>query len=315
MTALAVDTIELTKTFGELTAVNHLNLQINKGEIFGLLGPNGAGKTTAIRMLCGILAPTSGEANVLGINVNRDPESIRQIIGYMSQGFILYKDLTVHQNLDFFAKLYSVPKSTRDSRIIEMLDLVDLQDFSKMLAGNLSGGMRQRLALAVALVHEPELLILDEPTAGIDPPLRRTFWKFFKQLKNDDITLLVTTHYMDESENCDRVGIISHGKLATVGSPSEIKRSIYGGSVIEVEVLGNPRIDEAEIEHIDVISKILKIEDTDNGFKKVYFIVSDISLSYPVINSFFSGKGLEIRSIREVHVSMEDAFIKFTEGQ
>ncbi|MCY6369317.1 ABC transporter ATP-binding protein [Clostridium ganghwense] len=218
----AIEVKELTKKFGDFTAVDHINFKIPKGKIFGFLGPNGSGKSTTIRMLCGVLIPTSGEGKVLGYDITKDTEKIRANIGYMSQKFSLYEDLTVEENLDFYAGVYSLPKKVREERKKELIKMANLEGKEKRLAGKLSGGWKQRLALGCALIHKPKLLFLDEPTAGVDPVSRRIFWKIIHELKNQGITILVTTHYMDEAESCDITAFIFNSKLLTIGNTEEI---------------------------------------------------------------------------------------------
>ena len=218
-----IETNGLSRHFGSFTAVDSVDLSIEEGDIFGFLGPNGSGKTTLIRMLCGLLRPTSGEARVMGHDVIRESESIKQTIGYMSQQFSLYTDLTVMQNLRFYASIYGVPRREMSERIEEAIDIVDLHRYRKRQAGKLSGGWRQRLALACALVHRPRLMFLDEPTAGIDPVARRDLWNLLFTLSGHGVTFFVTTHYMDEAERCSHVGYIYFSKLIVCGSPGELK--------------------------------------------------------------------------------------------
>lgn len=218
-----IETNSLSRHFGSFTAVDSVDLSIEEGDIFGFLGPNGSGKTTLIRMLCGLLRPTSGEAKVMGHDVIRESEAIKQTIGYMSQQFSLYTDLTVMQNLRFYASIYGVPRAQMSERIEEAIDIVDLHGYRKRQAGKLSGGWRQRLALACALVHRPRLMFLDEPTAGIDPVARRDLWNLLFTLSGQGVTFFVTTHYMDEAERCSHVGYIYFSKLIVCGSPGELK--------------------------------------------------------------------------------------------
>src|SRR3990170_980742 len=216
---LAVVTRGLTKRFGRLLAVDHLDLEVRRGELYGFLGPNGAGKSTTLRMLCGILEPSEGDGHVLGIDLRRHPERVKSSIGYMSQRFSLYDDLTVEENLTFYARVYMVPRAGQAARLQQMLRLGDLVGRERQLAGQLSGGYRQRLALTCALVHGPEMVFLDEPTAGVDPVSRRTFWALVRRLADQGTTILITTHYMDEAELCDTLGFIYQGRLIAHGQP------------------------------------------------------------------------------------------------
>jgi len=219
-------TSHLTKRFSDVLAVNHVDLRVDKGEIFGLLGPNGSGKTTMVRILCGLMMPSSGNATVAGFDVASHAEQVKANIGYMPQRFCLYEDHTVNENLEFFARIYGMRKNEVHARIPDILELVHLTDMRNRMAGTLSGGLKQRLALATALVHNPKLLFLDEPTAGVDPPLRRIFWNYFRQLNRQGITVFVNTHYMDEAAQCARLGILSEGSLVAVGSQEALRRKL-----------------------------------------------------------------------------------------
>jgi len=217
----AIEIENLTKKFGDLTAVDQISFKIPHGRIFGFLGPNGSGKSTTIRMLCGVLTPTSGKGSVFGLDIVKNAEDVKQNLGYMSQRFSLYEDLTVEENLDFYAGIYGLPADVRDARKKELIAMANLTGKEKTLAGNLSGGWKQRLALGCALIHKPKLLVLDEPTAGVDPVSRRVFWKIIHTLSRQGMTILVTTHYMDEAESCDYVGFIFNGKLIKEFTPPE----------------------------------------------------------------------------------------------
>lgn len=220
----AISIKNLTKKFGGFTAVNGISFDIPRGKIFGFLGPNGSGKSTTIRMICGVLSPTSGTGSVLGYDMVKDTETIKQNIGYMSQKFSLYEDLTVEENLDFYGNIYMMPKDLLQERKRQLIEMANLKGKEKSLAGTLSGGWKQRLALGCSLIHNPRLLILDEPTAGVDPVSRREFWHSITQLVNEGITVLVTTHYMDEASICDIIGFIYNGDLITVDTPQELYR-------------------------------------------------------------------------------------------
>jgi ABC-2 type transport system ATP-binding protein len=229
---LAVETRGLGKRYGNHVAVEGLDLAIRRGEVFGLLGPNGSGKTTTIRMLCGLVTPTSGTATVVGFDVVQDPEAIRSRIGYMSQRYGLYDDLTVAENLDFYASIYGVIGATRRERLDAHLVRLGLDARRRQLAGTLSGGWKQRLGLACATAHHPALIFLDEPTAGVDPAARRTFWETIYTLAREGTTVVVTTHYMDEAERCERLAFLSRGQLIAVGTPGDVTRQ-FGQPTIE----------------------------------------------------------------------------------
>jgi ABC-2 type transport system ATP-binding protein len=234
MTEIVIDVQKLTKRFGDFTAVDHISFTSQAGEVLGYLGPNGSGKTTTIRMLLGLLQPSDGEAQVLGFNIRTQAESIRPLVGYMSQKFALYDELTVFENLDFYAGVYDVPRRERSNRVHDVLELLGLLDRKHERASDLSGGWRQRLALGTALVHRPRLLFLDEPTSGVDPSARRTFWDLIYNLAARGTTIFVTTHYMDEAEHCNRVGIMFRGQLLALDTPSGLKASALHGAAWDV---------------------------------------------------------------------------------
>ncbi len=227
---------KLKKVFGSFTAVDGISFSVKKGEIFGFLGPNGAGKSTTIRMLCGILEPTSGGGTVAGFDINKQSEKIKENIGYMSQKFSLYDDLTVSENLDFYAGIYQTEKAERESRKKEMIFMAGLAGRENELTSNLSGGIKQRLALGCATIHAPGILFLDEPTSGVDPVSRRSFWNLIYSLADCGTTVLVTTHYMDEAEHCNNIALISDGIIAAQGSPQELKKFSGKNTLEEVFV-------------------------------------------------------------------------------
>lgn len=241
-TVPVIEVTDLVKRFGAFTAVDHLTLDVRPGEVFGLLGSNGAGKSTAIRMLCGLLRPTSGQARVLGVDVARDPEAVKLRIGYMTQRFSLYEDLTVRQNIRFFGGVYGLRSGVladREAWAVEMAGLAGKQD---TLTGELSAGWKQRLALACAVLHKPRVVFLDEPTGGVDPLSRRRFWRLIDAMAAEGVTLIVTTHYLDEAERCDRIALMHAGRLVALGSVGELKEVFAGRSVLEVSC---PRFLEA----------------------------------------------------------------------
>ncbi len=295
----AVEARGLTKRFGEFTAVDHIDLLVESGRIFGLLGPNGAGKTTTIRMITGLLKPTEGYVRVYGMDVLKNRRSVLRMIGYMPQRSSLYDDLTVEENLYLYTMLYDFSRQEAKRRTEELLKEFFLDKFRDRLVGNLSGGMKRRLALAITLVHDPKLLILDEPTVGVDPPLRRQFWERFRQLVSKGKTILVTTHYMDEAENCDEIALISHGRMIASGTPEAIKRRAFGGELIEVLLDREPPCDPPEF------AKIISV----NG-RKVRLLVDDYGGRSAQLMDFLRERGFKILEMRPVRVSLEDAFIR-----
>jgi ABC-2 type transport system ATP-binding protein len=235
MSEVAVETVDLVKTFGAFTAVDHVSLRIEKGEIFGFLGPNGAGKSTTIRILCGLLTPTSGSASVSGFDVARETEKVRRSIGYMSQKFSLYDDLTVEENIDFFSGIYGVPRGVRAERKAYVLEMANLAERRGALTRTLSGGWKQRLALGCAILHDPPVLFLDEPTSGVDPIARGAFWALIHDLSATGHTIFVSTHYMDEAEYCHRLALMYRGKVIALGTPAELKGKMAGQTLMELE--------------------------------------------------------------------------------
>jgi ABC-2 type transport system ATP-binding protein len=234
MTDWAVEIDDLVKKFGSFVAVDHVSLKVGKGEIFGFLGPNGAGKSTTIRVLCGLLSPTSGRASVGGFDVARDPETIRRNIGYMSQKFSLYDDLTVEENIHFFSGIYGVPKNLRDERRDYVLKMAGIQDQHATMTRLLPGGWKQRLALGCAILHDPPILFLDEPTSGVDPIARRGFWDLIYELSEAGRTVFVSTHYMEEAEYCHRLALMYRGRVIALGSPKELKDKLKVATMEDV---------------------------------------------------------------------------------
>ncbi len=305
---LAVVTRGLTKRFGKLVAVDHLDLSVRRGELYGFLGPNGAGKSTTLRMLCGILEPTEGEGHVLGIDIRTDPERVKSAIGYMSQRFSLYDDLTVDENLTFYARVYMVPRAERTARIVRMVRLADLVGRERQLSGQLSGGYRQRLALACALVHAPALIFLDEPTAGVDPVSRRTFWALIRRLADEGTTILVTTHYMDEAELCDSLGFIYQGRLIAHGSPERIKGETFRRPVVELDVddvraATEALVDWAAVEEVVRVGRLLRV-----------ILVPDAP-GADGVRTWLTGRSITVRAARDVEPSVEDLFVSFVDKE
>ena len=231
----------LTKTFGSFVAVNNVNFKVKKGDVFGFLGPNGSGKTTVIRMIMGLISPTSGTGKVLGYDITKDNEKIRSHIGYMSQKFSLYDDLTVAENLDFYAGIYCVPKGKIKKKKKEILEMADLIGKENMITSNLSGGWKQRLALGCSIIHEPDILLLDEPTGGVDPIARRQFWDIIYDLSEKGVTVLVTTHYMDEAEHCNSIGFLYYGNILSLDTPNAMKERMIDLDIVEIKANNKKR--------------------------------------------------------------------------
>ena len=304
----AVVTRGLTKRFGRIVAVDGLDLRVRRGELYGFLGPNGAGKSTTLRMLCGILEPTDGEGRVLGIDLRRDPERVKSAIGYMSQRFSLYDDLTVEENLTFYARVYMVPRADRPARIQTMLRLGDLVGYPRQLAGQLSGGYRQRLALTCALVHGPRLVFLDEPTAGVDPVSRRTFWAVVRRLADGGTTVLMTTHYMDEAELCDTLGFIYQGRLIAHGSPAAIKAETFTRPVIELTPTDARAAAEA-LEDWDAVEEVVR------AGARVRLIAAQSELGVAGVRDYVAARGVAVEWVNQVEPNVEDLFVSFVDRE
>lgn len=300
----------LTKKFGELVAVQDVSFEINSGIIFGFIGPSGCGKTTTIRMLTGVYKPDSGKAAVFGIDPRSFTRSDKEAIGYLPQLFVLYPDLTVWENMNFTASLYGV-RFKRASRLMELLDFVELTEHKNKLVRELSGGMRRRLSLAASLVHDPQLLFLDEPTAGIDPILRRKFWEYFRILQDQGHTLFITTQYVGEAAYCDQVGVMAKGQLLTVESPDELRRNVFGGDIILL------RTDAAiDADHIASLAKLTFVTDdvVSISEQEVQITVIDASTALPRIIDLCEEWQLNIESIEEYLPPFDDVFVKVIEN-
>jgi ABC-2 type transport system ATP-binding protein len=293
-------TDRLSRRFGDLVAVRDVSIEVRTGEIFGVLGPNGAGKSTTIRMLCGILDPTSGSGRVVGFDIQRDAERIKERIGYMTQRFSLYEDLSVEENLSFYAGIYGVAWGRRRARVNAVLESSGLLERRKQLAGTLSGGWKQRVALASATIHEPPLLFLDEPTAGVDPVSRRDFWEQIHRIAHAGTTVLLTTHYMDEAERCHRLAFIFRGTLLDVGTPLEVveRRKLAG---VEIETERAARA--AEVLRADVA-----IDEVAHYGNVLRVVTRDGEDPESVVRRLLTGE-LTPRSLRRVRVGVEDAFV------
>jgi ABC-2 type transport system ATP-binding protein len=306
MNDYAIYTENLTKTFHKFVAVDKINLQIKPGEIYGFLGPNGAGKSTTIRMLCGIILPTSGIGQVLGFDIKKEVERIRLRIGYMSQRFSLYEDLTVFENLSFYAGIYQIPEQTTSDRIKLMLNMAGLTDREHEITSNLSGGWKQRLGLACAIIHEPELLFLDEPTSGVDPISRRNFWDLIYSLSEKGVTIMVTTHYMDEAEHCDRLGFIFGGKLIAEGSPSDIKQQKMHGELVELDA-------QPMMKAMEILRKVKEITDVTFYGSLIHFVAENAEQVKALIYSSLEQGGVKISRYTLIQPSLEDIFVSLVE--
>jgi ABC-2 type transport system ATP-binding protein len=297
----------LVKRFGDFTAVDGISLTTREGEIFGFLGPNGAGKSTTIRMLCGLLQPTAGRAVVAGFDVARQPERVRQHIGYMSQKFSLYNDLRVIENLRFFAGLYTVPLGVLDQRIAWALEMAGLADRRAALTGELPAGWKQRLALGCAVLHRPPVLFLDEPTSGVDPISRRQFWDLIHHMAADGVTVFVTTHYMEEAEYCNRLALIDRGRLVALGTPSELKQRHMKGELllVEAEPLGPA---------LDVLESAPGVLDAAVFGSALHVVVESAAAGAPALRSLLAARGLRVGRIQPIRPSLEDVFVALTTG-
>ena len=297
----AIRTESLTKTFGALTAVDRLTLSVAPGEIFGLVGPDGAGKTTIMRLLAAIMDPTSGDAWVAGHHTVREAAAVSNDIGYMSQRFALYPDLTVRENIDFYADIYGVPRRGREEKTERLLAFSNLTSFKKRLAGNLSGGMKQKLGLACALIHTPKVLFLDEPTNGVDPSSRRDFWRILYQLLRAKVTIFISTAYLDEAERANRIGLMHRGKLLAVGTPEEVKR-LMRGSILEIRA-SDPRRASA------VLREQLGVGSVGLFGDRVHVLAADPAATRSQVEEIFSRAGISLTGLRTVEPSLEDVFV------
>ena len=297
----------LTKRFGDFTAVDDVNFEVYRGEIFGFLGPNGSGKTTTIRMTLGLMKPTSGEVQVLGLNVVSDTAKIRPRVGYMSQRFSLYNDLTVLQNLNFYGAAYGLKNAELHERIKDALNRAGLEGREHTKTKDLSGGWRQRLALSAAILHRPEVIFLDEPTAGVDPVSRRAFWDLLYKLISEGITVFVTTHYMDEAEHCHRLAFIQRGKIIAYGSPAEIKSRMMRGQVLEVA----PSDAVAAVKVLRAAQQAgsLPIEEVELYGSLVHVVAPDMQTHQGAIEKILKDAGISTAHTDIIEPSLEDVFI------
>jgi ABC-2 type transport system ATP-binding protein len=298
---------QLVKRFGDFTAVDRISFSTRRGEIFGFLGPNGAGKSTTIRMLCGLLRPTAGRATVAGCDVATESEHVRQQIGYMSQKFSLYNDLRVMENLRFFAGLYNVGRDVLDERIRWALEMSGLRGRESALTGTLAGGWKQRLALGCAVLHRPPVLFLDEPTSGVDPISRRTFWELIHQMAAEGVTVFVTTHYMDEAEYCNRLALIFRGKMVALGTPSELKLRAVEGQLllVEAEPLGQA---------LDALQHAPSVLEAA-VFGNALHVRVESEAAQRTLREWLAARGLSVGRIEPITATLEDVFVSLTTGQ
>jgi ABC-2 type transport system ATP-binding protein len=305
---MSVEVASLVKRFGDFVAVDRINLEVRKGEVFGFIGPNGAGKSTTIRMLCGLLKPTSGRAMVAGYDVSRNPEAVRQNIGYMSQKFSLYNDLTVIENIRLFAGLYSVPKEFLQDRIEWALTMANLKGQENLITGTLPGGWKQRLALGCAVLHKPPVIFLDEPTSGVDPITRRQFWDLIHQMAEEGVTVFVTTHYMEEAEYCNRLALIFRGRIVALGTPTELKRDSMKGELLLVECapLGTA---------VEALQSAPGVMDAAVFGNALHLVVEDAALAVPLLEKFLADRKIAVSRMEKIRPSLEDVFVSLTTGR
>jgi ABC-2 type transport system ATP-binding protein len=304
----AVEIHDLVKTFGSFVAVDHVSLQVEKGEIFGFLGPNGAGKSTTIRMLCGLLTPTSGQASVNGLDVARQPEEIRKNIGYMSQKFSLYDDLTVEENIDFFAGMYGVPRERRAERKKYVIEMANLTGRNTALTRTLSGGWKQRLALGCAILHDPPILFLDEPTSGVDPIARGAFWGLIHDLADSGHTVFVSTHYMDEAEYCHRLALMYQGKVIALGTPAELKHGLDTHFLLNL----NSADPLATMRAVEELPGVLDVAIFGRG---LHVMVDDVDATSARIREALAAQSIAVESLERITPSMEDVFVAVIEAE
>ncbi len=302
MTVNAIEVDNLTKLFGKFCAVDHINFEVKQGEIFGFLGANGAGKSTTIRMLCGLLQSTKGTARVGGFDINAQPEKIKENIGYMSQRFSLYEDLTVDENINFFGKVYGLSNGELAGRKQWVLEMANLKGRERSITGTLSGGWKQRLALGCAVLHRPRIVFLDEPTSGVDPVMRRKFWELINDLSSEGITVLVTTHYLEEAEYCNDIILINAGKIIAGGSPKEMKEQYIKTPILEVQCAN-------VIDALALLEQQPWAVETSVFGTYLHVSVSDEAKARKEIRRILKGQGIEVANMELITPSLEDVFI------
>jgi len=304
----SVSVRDLVKKFGDFTAVDHINLETSRGEVFGFLGPNGAGKSTTIRILCGLLRPTSGTATVAGYDVAREPETVRQQIGYMSQKFSLYNDLRVIENLRFFAGLYNVPRDLAEKRIAWALAMAGLAGRERLITGTLPGGWKQRLALGCAVLHQPPIVFLDEPTSGVDPISRRQFWELIHHMAGEGVTAFVTTHYMEEAEYCNRLALIDRGRIVALGTPGELKKRAMKGELLLVECSPLGRA-------VELAQQAPGVLDAAVFGNAMHLVVEAASTAIPALRDYLRQRDVAVHNIEAIPPTLEDVFVSLTAGR
>jgi len=302
----AVIVRDLDKAFGNFVAVNRVTFEVATGEIFGFLGPNGAGKSTTIRMLCGILAPTAGTGTVAGFDVRTEAEKIKSHIGYMSQKFSLYDDLTVGENIDFYSGIYRIPPKKKEERKEWVFQMAGLNDHRHSLTAVLSGGWKQRLSLGCAILHEPPIIFLDEPTSGVDPISRRQFWDLIYELSGKGVTVFVTTHYMDEAEYCDRLGLIYKGELIAIGTPEELKTKLMQEKILEV-------LCETPQAALEEVATLPEVKEAALFGKGLHVVTDQEEKASAAIRRLLTEKGYQFTSIEKIVPSLEDVFVSLIE--
>jgi len=303
-----VEVQNLEKRFGAFRAVAGVSFAVRRGEIFGFLGPNGAGKSTTIRMLCGLLAPTAGAGRVAGFDIVRETEKIKTRIGYMSQKFSLYDELTVEENIDFYSGIYRLPKNKKAERKAWVLEMAGLRDHRASRTSELSGGWKQRLALGCAVLHEPPILFLDEPTSGVDPNSRRQFWDLIYRLAERGVTVFVTTHYLEESEYCDRLGIIYRGELIALGTPRELKTRHMPEAVLEIDCA---RPNDA----MTALEQLPEVKEVALFGKGLHAVTLDPAAAEPAIRAALTAGGFRIGRLERITPTLEDVFISLIEAR
>ena len=302
----AVHVQNLEKRFGDFTAVNRISFDVARGEIFGFLGPNGAGKSTTIRMLCGIFMPTAGSGTVGGFDILRQQEKIKQNIGYMSQKFSLYEDLTIEENIDFYSGIYRIPKAKKKERKEWIIRMAGLEEARSALTKTLSVGWKQRLALGCAIIHEPPIIFLDEPTSGVDPIARKNFWKLIKEMAGQGVTVFVTTHYMDEAENCDRMALIYKGAIIAMGTPKELKTNLMKYDVLQISLPDSQ-------DWLERLCSVNTVREAALFGNAIHVVVSNTQAAIRDIDTLIGKENVLDYEIKQIEASLEDVFVSLIE--